>query len=120
MKTIEKAATKSRVKTKHADSPSTNFVLSELVEGFVPLSTVVTLNPRKFTSPITDDDVVSFVPMKFVEEETGNLDATTERSWFEVKKGYTAFQDNDVIFAKITPCMENGKCAVMHSLKNQI
>ena len=55
--------------------------------------------------------------MKCVEEETGNLDATTERPWHEVKKGYTAFQDNDVIFAKITPCMENGKFAIARGLK---
>ncbi len=117
MKTIEKAAVKSRAKAKHADSTTTNSVQPGLVEGLVPLSTVVTLNPRKFTLPIADDDVVSFVPMKCVEEETGNLDATTLRPWHEVKKGYTAFQDNDVIFAKITPCMENGKFAVARGLK---
>jgi type I restriction enzyme, S subunit len=117
LKTIEKAATKSRVKAKHADSPTTQSAHPEPVEGFVPLSTVVALNPRKFTLPITDDDIVSFVPMKSVEEETGNLDATTLRPWHEVKKGYTAFQDNDVIFAKITPCMENGKFAIARGLK---
>jgi type I restriction enzyme, S subunit len=117
LKTIEKAATKNRAKAKHADSPPNNPVRPELVEGFVPLSTVVALNPRKFTLPIADDDLVSFVPMKCVEEETGNLDATTLRPWHEVKKGYTAFQDNDVIFAKITPCMENGKFAIARGLK---
>ena len=34
------------------------------------------------------------------------------------RKGYTSFQENDVIWAKITPCMQNGKCAVATDLKN--
>ncbi|MBX7132746.1 MAG: restriction endonuclease subunit S [Fimbriimonadaceae bacterium] len=38
------------------------------------------------------------------------------RTWKEVKKGFTTFQDGDVIFAKITPCMENGKFAVAENL----
>ena len=33
-----------------------------------------------------------------------------------MKKGYTPFQDGDVIFAKITPCMENGKYALATGL----
>jgi type I restriction enzyme, S subunit len=38
----------------------------------------------------------------------------------EVQKGYTNFQDDDVLFAKITPCMENGKCSIAKNLKNNI
>src|SRR5205814_833556 len=34
--------------------------------------------------------------------------------------GYTAFQEGDVLFAKITPCMENGKVAVARSLASNI
>jgi type I restriction enzyme, S subunit len=37
-----------------------------------------------------------------------------------VKKGYTPFQREDVLFAKITPCMENGKMAVVPELHNGI
>jgi type I restriction enzyme, S subunit len=43
---------------------------------------------------------------------------TDTRKFREVKKGYTQFQDGDVLFAKITPCMENGKMAVVPVLKN--
>ncbi|MFM9902630.1 MAG: restriction endonuclease subunit S [Polaromonas sp.] len=82
----------------------------------VPLADVVAINPRKFTNQIEDSDTISFVPMKAVEEETGNLDASTLRPWHEVKKGYTAFEENDILFAKITPCMENGKFALAKGL----
>jgi type I restriction enzyme S subunit len=80
------------------------------------LPEVVEVNPRRFTNDIGDDSLVSFVPMKSVEEETGHLDAKQTRRWVEVKKGYTPFQDGDVLFAKITPCMENGKYALASNL----
>lgn len=39
----------------------------------------------------------------------------------QLKKGsYTLFQDEDIIIAKITPCMENGKCALARNLTNGI
>jgi len=80
------------------------------------IADVVEINPRRFDKPPSPDDVVSFVPMKAVEEETGRLDATTARPWAEVRKGYTPFQEGDVLFAKITPCMENGKYALATGL----
>ncbi len=54
--------------------------------------------------------------MKAVEEESGRISASEIRRWGEVKKGYTPFQEGDVIFAKITPCMENGKYALAEGL----
>jgi type I restriction enzyme S subunit len=38
----------------------------------------------------------------------------------EVSKGYTSFEEGDVIFARITPCMENGKSAIAEELTNGI
>lgn len=43
---------------------------------------------------------------------------TAKRPYVEVKKGFTPFQSGDVLFAKITPCMENGKMAVVPHLEN--
>src|SRR5439155_17420104 len=40
------------------------------------------------------------------------------RPFSEVRKGFTAFRDGDVIMAKITPCMENGKAAITRNLEN--
>ncbi len=54
--------------------------------------------------------------MASVDVLSGRIDTSASRAWQEVKKGYTRFQENDVLFAKITPCMENGKAAVAHGL----
>ena len=58
--------------------------------------------------------------MPRVEAGTGAIDVSQTRSLEEVKKGYTSFREGDVLFAKITPCMENGKMAVVPPLKNSL
>ena len=58
--------------------------------------------------------------MAAVEPMSGRLDASASRKWSEVKKGYTKFQSGDVLFAKITPCMENGKIALVSGLRSGI
>ncbi len=68
---------------------------------------------------IADNEQVSFVPMQSVGED-GSIDSSEIRMASEVKKGFTYFQDDDVLFAKITPCMENGKGAVAKDLCNHI
>lgn len=69
----------------------------------------------------TDDDLeVSFVPMAAVSDDSGRIEEAETRRFGEVKKGYTHFAEGDVIWAKITPCMENGKSAVARGLTNGI
>jgi type I restriction enzyme S subunit len=81
------------------------------------LADVCDINPRlPRNHGITDDTLVSFVPMAAVDELTGTIAAPQTRSFAEVKKGYTSFRETDVLFAKITPCMENGKAALAQSL----
>jgi len=58
--------------------------------------------------------------MKCVEELSGKIDLSITKKFQDVKKGFTFFQDEDIIFAKITPCMENGKIAITRGLKNGI
>ena len=58
--------------------------------------------------------------MKYVEELTGKIDLSNSKKYEEVKKGYTYFANEDIIFAKITPCMENGKIAITRNLLNGI
>ena len=55
-----------------------------------------------------------------VDEQRGVIAEQETRAYREVAKGYTYFRDNDVLFAKITPCMENGKAAIAHGLTNGI
>ena len=62
---------------------------------------------------------VSFIPMPAI-SENGNIDASEIRLYDNVKTGFTYFSENDVLFAKITPCMENGKGAVAVGLCNGV
>ena len=79
-----------------------------------------TLNPnKKEIANLSDDTLVSFVEMASVSDE-GYIQNRVDRSLKEVKKGYTYFAQNDILIAKITPCMENGKCAIATNLTNGI
>ena len=79
---------------------------------------IAAVNPRLGKSDLDDDIEVSFVPMSAVEAKTGSIDVAETRKFREVNKGYTAFRENDVLFAKITPCMENGKMAIVPAVKS--
>lgn len=80
------------------------------------MGSIAAINPRAFDLTPHDDDLVSFVPMAAIEEESGTLDGRAVRYWRDVRKGYTRFQEGDIVLAKITPCMENGKFAVARNL----
>lgn len=85
----------------------------------VPLSDIADVNPpRPDTSGLSDDYKVTFVPMRNVEEATGRADYSLVRPLSEVARGYTGFREGDILFARITPCMENGKVAVAGGLRN--
>ena len=86
----------------------------------VPLGEICTVNPRAQKTGCPDKIIVSFVPMTAVDEQAGAITVHLERPLGEVKKGYTSFEDGDVLFAKITPCMENGKVAMACNLTNGI
>lgn len=82
------------------------------------LDKVCEFNP-KHSKDISKDIQVSFVPMPAV-DVTGILLPHGARPLADVWSGYTHFADGDVLFAKITPCMENGKIAVARNLVNGI
>ena len=84
--------------------------------GLPTLGECCELNPRRPRVMKPDIDY-SFVAMPSVSED-GRIDASIERPYSEVCKGFTYFAENDVLFAKITPCMENGKGGVAKGLKN--
>lgn len=88
--------------------------------GLQYLGTCCELNPKKGTDKrLVSGLSVSFVPMPAV-SESGKIDASQIKAYDEVKTGFTYFAENDVLFAKITPCMENGKGAVAVGLCNNI
>lgn len=80
------------------------------------ISEVAYVNPRTWDEEVEGDDLISFVPMAAVEAGSGRLDPSLTLAVNKLKQGYTRFQEGDVLFAKITPCMENGKCAIASGL----
>lgn len=71
-------------------------------------------NPAASELNFPPDMVVSFVPMEAV-GEYGGLSLDAEKPLDEVGNGYTYFRDDDVVVAKITPCFENGKGALLEA-----
>jgi len=67
---------------------------------------------------VDDQTIVGFSPMARIPVSFAENPTFEEREWGEVKKGFTHFQDGDVVVAKITPCFQNGKSAVMRELPN--
>ena len=88
--------------------------------GMDRLGNACYINPKKGqdTRLVKGLDV-SFVPMPAVTEH-GEIDASARKKYEEVKTGFTYFAEHDVLFAKITPCMENGKGAIARNLCNGI
>jgi type I restriction enzyme S subunit len=76
---------------------------------------VCDINPRT-RAGLADSDLVSFVPMADVDEVLGRITGHQSRLYGEVRKGFTPFRERDVLFAKITPCMQNGKAAIASGL----
>lgn len=78
------------------------------------------INPKKTTDSRLEEDLeISFIPMASV-SECGEILKLEDKFYREVKNGFTYFCEGDVLFAKITPCMENGKGAVAVGLTNGI
>ena len=88
----------------------------------VPLEHICLINPKDSeVRRLPDDTLVSFVPMQAISEATATIvDDPPVRLLRDVRRGYTPFKDGDILFAKITPCMENGKCALATELENGI
>src|SRR4030042_430614 len=79
------------------------------------------VNPKQNGAErLAPSTTVSFVPMSAVDESFGEIIGAEIRRLENIGSGYTPFCDNDVLFAKITPCMENGKAAIARHLENGI
>ena len=87
----------------------------------VELGEVCEINPKKSAiKELGDDTLVSFVPMEVIEENNKIFIPREKKKLSDVYKGYTYFKDKDVLIAKVTPCFENGKSAIVNGLENGI
>lgn len=67
-----------------------------------------------------DDAIAAFIPMEAISAGYGSDFRYYEKKWKEIKSGYTSFADNDIAFAKITPCFQNRKSVIFKGLPNGI
>lgn len=82
----------------------------------VRLGEVCEINPKRPRLSRDPAAPTTFVPMSAIDDFSGVITETNIRPFAEVQKGYTYFEEGDVLFAKITPCMENGKSAIARNL----
>lgn len=75
---------------------------------------------KQVKSRLNDEDEVSFLPMSDLGEYGYYTSAEQNRSLHEVYKGYTYFEEGDLLIAKITPCFENGKMGIAKNLTNKV
>lgn len=80
------------------------------------LKDVADINPTTSKS-FKNSEAIEFLPMSNVNEHIGQIKSYAFEAYEKVKQGYTAFKNGDVLFAKITPCMENGNCVIVEGLK---
>ena len=84
------------------------------------LKDITIINPsKKEIEEIKSNLEISFITMVDISED-GRINVDNIKTLEDVKNNFTFFKENDVLFAKITPCMENGKGGVAKNLKNNI
>ena len=93
--------------------------MSELPKGWATacISDLADINPKQ---DFDDQLAAGFVPMSHAPINFRDKLRFDERNWGDIKKAYTNFKNGDVIFAKVTPCFENGKAAFVEDLPNGI
>jgi type I restriction enzyme S subunit len=96
--------------------------LGDVPEGWEVkrLKNVCRINPSKLAiKSRAADELATFLPMERVSSD-GNIDGSIQAPISELANGFTYFERGDVILAKITPCFENGKGAVLEALPTEV
>lgn len=76
---------------------------------------IAALSPGYSKEPPALSEVCTIVPMELL-SESGAIDVSIQQPFEDIQAGLTLFEPGDVLFAKITPCMENGKGALVAQL----
>ena len=96
---------------------NTNAVLKSSKFANIKLGKAVKVNPITNIKSLSENDSMSFIPMECISNLEGEW--VEKRVGVKLKSsGYTKFQEGDLIWARITPCMQNGKSAIVKGLIN--
>ena len=114
---IKEGKIKKSKTSKTSDTPHYENVPFKVPESWcvVSLSELFMLNSK---NEVEDNAEVGFIPMTNVEDGFSGDHTFEVREWKGVKKGYCHFQNGDIGVAKISPCFENLKSCIFHSLPN--
>ncbi|MEI8574078.1 hypothetical protein U737_13715 [Methylomonas sp. LW13] len=118
-KTIEKRIFKvsfNQISGWRFDAPvhQSEFSLKSAKFSMIRLTRAFEFNPKT----VINVESCSFVPMEKISDQTGSITSTEETIHLSNSSGYTPFCEDDLIWARITPCMQNGKSAVARNLVN--
>lgn len=91
-------------------------LISSLFEN-VKLSNVAFVNPSGAYKGKAIETPISFIPMEVIDEVYSEI-SSTEETTIADSSGFTKFKEGDLLWAKITPCMQNGKSAIARNLTN--
>jgi len=75
------------------------------------------INPR---NKAEDETNTGFIPMALIKEGYKNEHSFEIKKWKEIKSGFTHLANDDLVLAKITPCFQNRKSAIIKNLPNNI
>lgn len=81
------------------------------------VSNIVSINPKTSFQNRDKNLDISFIPMKYIDDKKGEV-VNKDVVRIQKSKGYTKFIEGDLLWARITPCMQNGKSAIVKNLKN--
>ena len=84
---------------------------------WVRLGKVFIVNPKVESK---DNNKAAFIPMDKIKAGYGSSFTYEVKQWGNIRKNYTCFADDDVAFAKITPCFQNRKSMILKDLPNGI
>lgn len=93
------------------------FELKSVLYSNNKLSDIVEVNPSVNFKSLKNNDQISFIPMEVIDEVFGEI-AEQRETEIAKTKGFTKFEEGDLLWAKITPCMQNGKSAIASNLIN--
>ena len=94
-----------------------NFHFKSKIYPLFKLADLAFINPTTTFSSIQQQEDITFIPMEAVNQNLGIINVEYTKK-IEETKGYTKFKENDLIWAKITPCMQNGKSAIVRNTIN--
>jgi type I restriction enzyme S subunit len=114
-----KLVAEKKLKRPRIIQPAAEFERSAIPNSWTwtSLGEITEIGPR---NDVEDSTLATFLPMPAIPQQYGGRLNGELRPWSELKKGFTHLANGDIALAKITPCFQNGKSAVIDGLENGV